>query len=410
MRIKVLYIALLFLSHFLFSQDDVTVKGNLPIEVSESSGLIFYNNRLITHGDSGNAAKLYELDTTSLQIVREVNIENARNVDWEDMTQDGQYIYVGDFGNNFGTRQDLVIYRISKESYDSSNMVNAEPIYFSYPEQEDFTNTGNSDWDAEALVVFGDQLLVFTKQWVSQGTSAYAVPKSPGTYEAVKLGSYDIGGLLTGATQNLENGTIYATAYSETLFPFLIKLDGFSAASPFDGTIQRVNLDIGLAQIEGITYVDTRTYVFSSEKVSLSFPPIQLPSQLFSFSETEVVDGEDDDPTEEDEEEEMDDGTEENPDDAEGGLGQDPTEIGDLDNDAFLVFRQWGSDWLEFRLGKEKTPLGYAIFDVTGKRIQEGTQTELEDYAIDVSALRPSYYYLTVYLGNDRRTKAFFKD
>ncbi|MEM9142713.1 MAG: hypothetical protein AAGA86_06975 [Bacteroidota bacterium] len=391
MGIKGLNIGLLLYAHLLFAQNTIDVVGNLPDVVSESSGLVFLDGRLVTHGDSGNEARLYELDTVSLQVAREVVLGNAQNVDWEDIAQDAEYIYIGDFGNNQGTRRDLTIYRVSKAAYRSSDQVEAEAIHFSYPEQEDFTDMGNSDWDAEALIVFGDQLVVFTKQWVSQGTIAYAVPKVPGTYEAISLGSYAVGGVLTGATYNQESGIIYATAYSGTLVPFLVKMEGFSADSPFDGTIQKIDLDIGLAQIEGITHVASNSYFFSSEAVSINFPPIELASRLFFFSETQENGGEVG-----------------NPDN--GGSTGDGSPDGLWEKGTYIVFRPLGSRQLGFRLGTDEVPIGYAIFDVTGKRLQTGTQMELEDFSIDVSALGPSYYYLTVYLQGERRTKAFFKD
>ena len=84
-------------------------KFALPGSLNESSGAIFFNNRLITHNDSGGEAKLYELDTISGIIEREVTILNATNVDWEDITQDETSIYIGDFGNNNGNRTDLKI-------------------------------------------------------------------------------------------------------------------------------------------------------------------------------------------------------------------------------------------------------------------------------------------------------------
>ena len=96
------------------AQVSTTLIGTLPENVLESSGLIYYNNRLITHNDSGNSPQLYELDSLGSQIFRTITINNATNIDWEDITQDDTYIYVGDFGNNSGNRQDLRIYRIKK--------------------------------------------------------------------------------------------------------------------------------------------------------------------------------------------------------------------------------------------------------------------------------------------------------
>ena len=291
MSIKsVFYIFLLF-STFLFSQDDAEALGDLPEVISESSGLIFHNGKLITHNDSGNTPVLYEIDTVSLQITRTVTITNVENVDWEDITQDGQYIYIGDFGNNKGTRTDLVIYRIEKQAYDQSDTVPAERIDFNYEDQTGFLDNENSDWDAEALFVLNDQLIVLTKQWQGNGTVAYSIPKIPGDHLARKLDAYDVNGLVTGATYNPLSKALFIIGYSPTLAPFAIRIDEVSDTIIFTDKIVRTNLSIGLAQIEGITYSDINTYYFTSELFTRTTPSIRLEPQLFSFKTEDVADG-----------------------------------------------------------------------------------------------------------------------
>ena len=114
---------------FLNAQVSATLVGTLPEGVPESSGLISYNNRLITHNDSGNSPRLYELDTLSSQIIRTITINNASNVDWEDLTQDDSYIYIGDFGNNSKKRKKLDIYNVKIDTL-TSNKTTEEEINF----------------------------------------------------------------------------------------------------------------------------------------------------------------------------------------------------------------------------------------------------------------------------------------
>ena len=78
--------------------------------VSESSGLLFLNDKLITHNDSGGSNNLYEVDTLDGSISKTIKIKNSTNKDWEDIAVDSKYIYIGDFGNNNGNRKDLLIY------------------------------------------------------------------------------------------------------------------------------------------------------------------------------------------------------------------------------------------------------------------------------------------------------------
>jgi hypothetical protein len=119
--VKKVIFGLFILSCGFMAGQEARVLGDLPSTISETSGLLFFNGKLITHNDSGNTAQLFEVDTTSLQLTRTVTVLNAENIDWEDLAQDDAYIYVGDFGNNSGTRTDLVIYRINKQGFSRTN-------------------------------------------------------------------------------------------------------------------------------------------------------------------------------------------------------------------------------------------------------------------------------------------------
>lgn len=287
---------LFFLVSFIgFSQTDFTEKYILNPTVNESSGLIFYNNKLVTLNDSGNTAQLFEMDTISGSILRAITVANATNVDWEDVAQDEAYIYIGDFGNNNGNRTDLKIYRILKTEYDANTSVNADVINFTFEDQTDFTfKPNNNDWDAESLLVYNNKLWIFTKQWVSERTAAYSLPKTPGTHTALNMGSLDIQGLLTGADYNLLTGTVYMTGYSSALQPFVFKLSGFSGDAIFGGTNTKTTFSStdfgGIAQIEGITAVAANRYLLSSESFSTTNPfPINADAKLFGFNTDDTI-------------------------------------------------------------------------------------------------------------------------
>lgn len=292
---KITLLASFFLPVFVFSQTNISQKFALNGSVSESSGLIFHNNRLITHNDSGNTAQLFEMDTISGNILRTITISNTTNTDWEDLAQDEDYIYIGDFGNNNGNRTDLKVYRVLKSEYDANTSVNADVINFSFEDQTDFTSSpNNNDWDAEALIAYNNQLWVFTKQWVSGQTVAYRMPKAPGSHSAVNSGSLNVQGLITGADFNIATGTIYMTGYSNTLQPFIYSLKGFTGNAVFGGTNVKTTFsstDIGgIAQIEGIAAVDANRYLFSSESFSTTTPvPISVDAKLFGFNTNDNV-------------------------------------------------------------------------------------------------------------------------
>jgi hypothetical protein len=113
-------------------------KFTLPNNVNETSGLLFFDGKIITHNDSGGEPNLYEIDSLTGSLLRTIAINNASNIDWEAITEDETHIYIGDIGNNSGNRQDLCIYKILKTDYEKNTTVDAEKISFSYEDQTDF--------------------------------------------------------------------------------------------------------------------------------------------------------------------------------------------------------------------------------------------------------------------------------
>ncbi|MGB5369099.1 MAG: T9SS type A sorting domain-containing protein [Flavobacteriaceae bacterium] len=366
--------------HWLQAQSNLTELGALPEAVFESSGLIFLNGKAITHNDSGNLPQLFEIDTVSLDITRTVTVSNADNVDWEDIAQDDTYIYVADIGNNLGTRLYLTVYRILKSDFEQSDTITAERIEYSYEDQTDFSDSGNSDWDAEAIFVHDQQLVILTKQWKTNGTVAYAVPKLPGIYSATRLDGFSSEGLVTGATYNPVTKVLYILGYTSVLEPFVFRASGLTPNSIFGGMVTKTNLDLGFAQAEGITYTDGNRYLISTEEFTLESPMIQLPSLLFGFTVDDTPDeNETPDP-------------EPNP-----GV------------DSLILFGNKGAGLLEYRMSMDKPVLGQAVFDVSGKRIRFNTGTAVTPEYIDISSLRTAIYYLSLYLPNEVLTKSFAK-
>lgn len=275
-----------------------TVKDITPLEtptLEETSGLLFYNNQLITHTDSGGKAELYEINATTGSVTRTIAIANATNVDWEDIAQDESYIYIGDIGNNSGDRTDLKIYKISKAAYNTNNYtITSEIIAFTYADQLDFTGHPNANnWDAEALISYGDKLLIFTKNWVDAKTNVYTVPKTSGTHTAVLESSYLINGLITGADSSPEQRIIYLLGYSTSDAPFLYRLHNIPEDSldVFSGEISEKIENIATLghQFEGIAIFEMtpkkHCLYLSNEKFNASLGPIKImiPAKLMGI-------------------------------------------------------------------------------------------------------------------------------
>lgn len=293
------YITILLLLGFGLLTANAQIAGDIvtletPI-LDETSGLLYYNNTLITHTDSGGKAELYEINPTTGAIIRTVEITNAINVDWEDIAQDASYIYIGDIGNNSGDRTDLKIYKISKADYDTNDTIlSAEIIAFTYEDQVDFTRQPNrTNWDAEGLIAYGDKLLIFTKNWEDLRTNVYAVPKTSGSHSAVLEGSYPINGLVTGADSSPDERVIYLIGYSPSEAPFMYTIHDIPEQSlnVFSGAVSEKIMDIVTFghQVEGIalfemTPTSHRLYL-SNEKFNASLGPvkIKIPAKLMEI-------------------------------------------------------------------------------------------------------------------------------
>lgn len=263
----------------LWSQVSVELRGRLPEAVRESSGLLLRGNTLLTHNDSGNEPVLYELDTSSLEIRRRVRITGFANTDWEDLAEDEAYLYIADIGNNLGMRQDLKVLRVPKAAFDTSDEVPAEAIAFRYEDQADFANRGNSDWDAEALVTWGDSLLIFTKQWKTGATVMYSLPKTPGEHMARRLADYPVKGLVTAASPDPANGGLVLLGYSAQLQPFSLFVPALGPGFSFPAATRKEQLDIGFGQTEGLCPAPGNRFYVASESYSNAF--LRLPASVF---------------------------------------------------------------------------------------------------------------------------------
>lgn len=243
----------------------------LPEILNETSGVIWWNNKLWTHNDDTDLS-IYSLDTSDINNYSKYPLSSCVNNDWEEISQDSSYIFLGDFGNNVnGNRTNLKILRIDKVSL-LKNDPKVDTINFSYSTQTDFTPTGsnNTDFDCEAFVVSKDSIYLFTKEWVSKKSAIYALPKTPGTYFANFISSYNVDGLITGATYLKEKKTIALCGYSTLLQPFVVLLYDFHKLDFFSGNKRKISLNLAFTQVEGIATEDGLNYFISNERFTKS--------------------------------------------------------------------------------------------------------------------------------------------
>lgn len=268
------------------------LRGVLNTAITESSGVTYADGKLWTHNDSGNPPELFSIDTSDGHTLQRIVVDNYPNVDWEDITTDDDYIYVGDHGNNKGNRIDLKVLKIAKSAITpgATAHVNAQAISFSYTDQSSFVASNANNYDCEALMSRGDSLYIFTKDRGDKQTRVYKMPKTPGSYALTPYTGYDVKGLITGADYNAATGQVVLVGYVSTdkNFPFLWYLSDYQGDMFFSGNKRRIEMgDSREWQTEGVCWAgDHRIFVScettNSQPASLYasdniFPPVGVP-------------------------------------------------------------------------------------------------------------------------------------
>ena len=337
-----------------------TLSGTL----SETSGLIFWNNYLWTHNDNIDT-NIYCLDTLTGSIIGSYPLHEIENKDWEEISQDDDFIYIGDFGNNSGNRTDLKIIRIIKSSF-LNNSPAIDSIRFSYSDQVDFTSaSNNTDFDCEAFIVTDDSIYLFTKQWISNKTSLYSLSKNPGDQVAKLKSTLDVNGLITGAVYIGPERIIALSGYSETLDPFIYLLYDFSGSDFFGGNKRKIAVLLQYHQIEGITTSNGIRYYISNESFSL-YPVISTSQKLHVFDLSPFL----------------------------GKYLNLPIPFPDAENN-FIISPVPAHDLVKIKSLAEMIPADYALINLTGQIIMTGQLTG-ENSTIDVSAVSPGTYILKI--------------
>ena len=243
------------------------VCDSLPESVKESSGLLLYNNQYWTFNDSGNDACIYALDKQNHEVIQRICIKNAQNIDWEAICADSNFIYLGDIGNNFGSRSLLNIYRLKKVDIPKKGNaeVFADVISFSYKNFKAPKTKEYSEFDAEAMICVNDTLLIFSKNWKKPFCEIYKIPASPGHYEIVPFSQFCIDGQVTDATYHSLSSSLVLIGYAEYV-PFILYFKKFEHSNCKYKSKKRKNYPTkyGL-QLEASCFIDEGTIIVGSE-------------------------------------------------------------------------------------------------------------------------------------------------
>ena len=241
--------------------------ATLSDELKETSGLQWVSDKLYTFNDGGNTSEIFEIDPVNGKVVNRIET-GLKNFDWEAITADESHFFIGDFGNNWGTRKDLKIYRIPFAT-DRENIVSkVDSVQNHYPEQLEFTKKPHANnWDAESMIFKHGNLHVFTKEWQSYHTAHYQIsPVTSGTLQtAEKIESYDLGFMATDA--DYYSKKLYVIGYTHKMEIYLSIFDEDADGRFFSAKPKKYYLgqSTALGQIEGIAVNDAGIYISGEE-------------------------------------------------------------------------------------------------------------------------------------------------
>ena len=245
------------------------VVADMPSSLKEESGLATFDSKSVwVVEDSGNHDKIYKVDLEGY-IVKEFEVKNAKDHDWEDLARDNKgHLYIGDFGNNFNIRKNLVIYKLPNPENEKGDKIDAEKIEFHYPEQKKFPpKKSKLYYDAESFFHWKNHLYIITKNRSRpfDGKSfVYKVPDKKGKHKAILVGEWvpcqdqDICEI-TSADISSDGKTIVALSKGLIWLITDFKFDDFTK-----GNIRKIDLGVR-TQLESVCFLNDTTLLLTDE-------------------------------------------------------------------------------------------------------------------------------------------------
>lgn len=252
---------------------EIVSKIVLPKIINETSGLEFYNNNFITHNDSGGEPSLYVFNEMG-EVIETIGLDKnpdfeIENNDWEDITNDNEYLFVADTGNNFGNRDNLNIIRVNK----GTDFMVDGIIEISYSDQESFFPRPKHKYDAEAIIVIEDKIALFSKDRENLNTDLYLVNKNQnGSQILTSEVSYDVNTLITGGDYDEDRNLLALVSYNSNGNQYLLLFENFKLNNLENNNFKKFKIPLEQAQIEAVKIIDEKTFWVTSEDEGVGSP------------------------------------------------------------------------------------------------------------------------------------------
>jgi len=271
--------------------------------IGEMSGIVQsrrYPGMFWVHNDSGDTARLFAIHADGSVVMPDwlsgdfyvgekptdaeskdkkpypgIEIPLAYNTDWEDITIDGDTLYVPDMGNNGNARRDLGVYVLPEPNptaVASQRALKWLPV--AYPDQKAFPDPSNWHFDCEAVFMYRGKFHCITKHRApgkigtpETGANLYRLDTQYTDRVNVlkKLDSAaDLGGWVTGADVSPDGKTlaVLCQAPVASVWLFDISRGGDRLLS---GPARRLILT-GARQCEAVCFTDDATLLVTNEQ------------------------------------------------------------------------------------------------------------------------------------------------
>lgn len=235
----------------------LTIIADIDNSLKEVSAAEFDSKRNLIWviEDAGNSNNLIGINLEG-DIIHSIDVENCKNKDWEDLTQDLEgNIYIGDFGNNNKKRDSYKILKIKEEDLDKESS-KAEIIEFKLPKKEKAA-------DFESFFLMGKHFYLFSKD--DKKVRVFKTPNVPGKHRAKLIEDYQLEGddtKITSAAIDKSGKTIVLLNHDK-----LWKLSGFKDDNFFSGTIEAMPF-YHYSQKEGIGFMNKDRVIITDERNS----------------------------------------------------------------------------------------------------------------------------------------------
>ncbi|WMI66183.1 hypothetical protein RBH94_03255 [Aestuariibaculum sp. YM273] len=254
MPLRILFTLSICLLFFACSTGKLSVVADIPNNLKEVSGNeITTNSNLIwVIEDAGNRNNVYGLNDKGY-IVKDIDVKNVNNLDWEDLTTDKEgNLYIGDIGNNDKNRKWLSILKISNPEA-IEDETTAEVIKFKLPK-------GEKPKDFEAMFLFNNFFYLFSKE--SGKAILIKVPNIIGKHTAEILTEFNLNGkhnYITSADISEDGKTVVLLNHEKVWI-----LTNFTDDNFFGGKLTKLPFEHD-SQKEGVCFEDDNNILITDE-------------------------------------------------------------------------------------------------------------------------------------------------